>query len=147
MFKSDTDNDCTDLPLAGEVEASLGSGAFVINERITGHIPFPNELLKRLRASADHCYVINTRGESMYPTIIGGKDQLLVDSSKKELFDGKLYLIRVEETLAAKRLQKLTQGRIKVISDNKDFESYILDPKQDNFEIIGQILHISRNTA
>jgi phage repressor protein C with HTH and peptisase S24 domain len=35
-------------------------------------------------------------------------------------------------------------GKIKVISDNKEFDSYELDAKSDNIEILWQILWISR---
>lgn len=134
------------LPVRGDITASLGAGSFVNCETVTEKFPLPLSLMKKIGASPEHSCIINTTGESMYPTIIGGQDLIMIDESKKEIFDGKIYLIRMENSLFAKRLQKLPQGRIKVISDNPEYESYIVDLKDESidFAIIGRVMWISR---
>lgn len=134
------------LPVRGDLSASLGGGREVFCEAVTEEFPMPKSLMQKIGASPEHSFIINTSGESMYPTIIGGKDQIMIDASKKEIYDGKIYLIRIDNSLFAKRLQKLPQGKIKVISDNQNYESYIIDLKDEsiNFDVIGQIVWISR---
>ena len=134
------------MPVRGDISASLGAGSFVNCETVTEYFPLPKSLMKKIGASPEHSCIINTSGESMYPTIIGGQDLILIDESKKEIFDGKIYLIRMDNSLFAKRLQKLPQNRIKVISDNPDYDSYIIDLKDESvdFAVIGKIMWISR---
>lgn len=134
------------MPVRGDISASLGFGSFVNCETVTEKFPLPKSLMKKIGASPEHCCIINTSGESMYPTIIGGQDQIMIDESKKEIFDGKIYLIRMENSLFAKRLQKLPKNKIKVISDNTDYESYVIDLNDESidFDIIGRVMWISR---
>jgi len=134
------------MPVRGDLSASLGGGREVFCEEVTEHFAIPKSLMKKIGASPEHSCIINTDGASMYPTIIGGQDQIMIDESKKEIFDGKIYLFRMENSLFAKRLQKLPKNRIKVISDNPEYESYIIDLNDENanFSIIGRVMWISR---
>lgn len=134
------------LPIRGDIEASLGKGKDIFSETVTDRFCLPKSLIKKIGASVEDSCIINTDGSSMYPTIIGGQDQILVDTSKKEIFDGKIYVFRMENTLFAKRLQKLPKNRLKVISDNPDYESYIIDLNDESidFDIIGRVMWISR---
>jgi phage repressor protein C with HTH and peptisase S24 domain len=75
----------------------------------------------------------------MYPTLNTG-DKVLVDTSKKDITDGKIYILRIENDLKIKRLHKLSRGRVEVISDNKNYSADILDPERDDFEICGKVL-------
>ena len=139
-------DEIVNMPIRGDIAASLGNGSNVFCEEVTEQFPLPKSLIKKIGASPEHSCIINTTGESMYPTIIGGKDQIMIDQSKKEIFDGKVYLIRIDNSLFAKRLQKLPHSKIKVISDNPSYESYTIDLKDESidFDIIGQIVWISR---
>lgn len=134
------------IPARGEISASLGAGKDVFSEAVTETICFPKSIFKKIGANPDYSCIINTSGESMYPTIIGGEDQIMVDLSQTEIFDGKIYLIRIENSLFAKRLQKLPKNKLKVISDNKEYDAYILDLNDEtlNFAVIGRIVWISR---
>lgn len=134
------------LPVCGDIEASLGNGRDIFSEEVTEKFCIPKSLMKKIGASPTDSCIINTAGSSMYPTIIGGQDQILIDLSKKEIYDGKIYVFRMENTLFAKRLQKLPKNKIKVISDNPDYESYIIDLNDESidFDIIGRVMWISR---
>ena len=102
--------------------------------------------MKTIGASIQDSSIIHTNGDSMYPTIIGGCDKILVDTSKTDIYDGKIYVIRLDNSILAKRLQKLPAGVLKIISDNPTYESYNIDLKDEslNFQIIGRILWLSR---
>ena len=86
--------------------------------------------------------MIFASGDSMTPTIEGG-DSLLIDLSKREVYDGRIYCVRIEGQLYAKRLQKIPPYQIKVISDNKEkYDPFYVDFSKNidyDFEVIGEI--------
>lgn len=134
------------LPMCGDIAASLGMGKEIFSEEVTSRFCLPRSLFKQIGANPDTCCIINTDGASMYPTIIGGQDLIMVDTSQIEIFDGKIYLIRIENSLFAKRLQKLPKNNLKIISDNPAYDSYVLNLEDEtlNFKVIGRIVWISR---
>ena len=75
------------------------------------------------------------------PTIEGG-DSLLVDNERKEIYDGKIYCVRIDGQLYAKRLQKIPPDTVVIVSDNPKYRSFEIDlrrcPDYD-FEVIGEI--------
>lgn len=134
-------DDCFDVPVRGEVQASMGYGVQVYDESQTGTYSISKKLAKDIGVNLNNCEMIFAKGDSMTPTIIGG-DSLLVDKSKIEIYDGSIYCVRIDGLLYAKRLQKLSNSKLKVISDNKDYEPIIIDflkqPDID-FAVIGEV--------
>ena len=144
-LKRDT-SDCIALPVRGNVAASMGYGVDVYDESQTETYFVSLQFLKEIGANTDKTEVIFAKGDSMEPTIYGG-DRLFVDMSKKEIYDGKVYCIRYEGNLYAKRLQKIPTSTIVVISDNPKYESWKIDFSKElefDFEIIGEILYWGR---
>lgn len=135
--------DYTNLPIKGNVSASMGCGITVYDETHTGTYAISNQLAKDINANLSQSDIIFAKGDSMEPTIIGG-DSLLVDRSKRDVYDGRIYCIRYEGELYAKRLQKLPPNKIKIISDNQaKYDSWYVDFSQDinfDFEVIGEVL-------
>ena len=141
-IKQNINNDFINLPVYGDVYASMGHGVTIYNETQTGVYPISNQLAHDLGISKNKSQIIFARGDSMLPTIEGG-DSLLVDMSKIEIYDGKIYCVRIDGQLYAKRLQKIPPSKIKVISDNKDkYDPFYIDFSQDfdfDFAVIGEI--------
>lgn len=138
----DLGEDFADIPVRGDVFASMGSGITVYNEEKTGVYRISRELARDLGVKIPNTEMIVARGDSMSPTIEDG-DSLLVDLSKKEIYDGKLYCVRINGQLYAKRLQLIPPTKIKVISDNKDkYDPFYVDSMDEltyDFCIIGEI--------
>jgi len=135
------DENTVSIPVLGDVEASMGYGVTVYNENQTAIYNISKQLARDLGISEQFTKMIFARGNSMQPTIQGG-DSLLVDMSKVEVYDGKIYCIRKEGQLYAKRLQRLSATQLKIISDNKDYEPIIIDFKKDidiDFAILGEV--------
>lgn len=125
------------------IEVSAGFGSF--NEGITqpdGLVPYDNALLHALGVKATHCGVFWANGYSMQPTIFDG-DQLLVDFSKKEVKNEKIYLVQNNDSIWVKRVKLLWDG-VELISDNRDeYEPIkITADEAQNLQIIGQIVHV-----
>ena len=134
-------DDCILFPVRSEVHVSMGYGVTVYDETQTGAYAISRKLASDLGVKPDNADIIFGTGNSMEPTILGG-DALLVDRNRKNINDGKIYCIRHDGQLKAKRLQQISKKRIKVISDNKDYEPITIDFEKEldvDFEVIGEI--------
>ena len=79
--------------------------------------------------------------------VIDDRDLLLVDLSNKDFIDEGIYVVRLENTLLVKRLQKIPNG-IVLISDNPQYAPITLN--SDNFNendaaIIGKVISVIKN--
>ncbi len=139
-----TDNEIKFLkiPVFGNVTASMGYGISVYDENQTGVYEISSKLAKDIGIVSGKTQMIFASGDSMYPTIEGG-DSLLIDTSKKEVYDGRIYCVRIDGQLYAKRLQKIPPNTVKVISDNeKKYDPFYVDFSKDisfDFDVIGEI--------
>ena len=134
-------NDCVALPVRGDVNASCGFGVTICNEGQTGMYTIGRKLAKDLGISISESEIIFAKGDSMSPTIEGG-DGILVDTSKKEVYDGAIYCVRIEGQLYAKRLQKIPPKKVLVVSDNQKYKSFEVDFSKNidfDFEVIGEV--------
>jgi phage repressor protein C with HTH and peptisase S24 domain len=95
------------------------------------------------KGNLENFVLFAVRSDSMDPTITDG-DFVLIDRSQKEVVVGNIYALRIENAVMVNRLQPMGDRRIKVMSDNKLYESYELDFGIGDIEIIGQIIWIGR---
>lgn len=134
-------DDCLSIPVRGDVTASMGYGITIYDESQTGTYQISRKLAFDLGIMPERTEMIFASGDSMLPTIEGG-DSLLVDLNRKEVYDGRIYCVRIEGQLYAKRLQKIPPTKIIVISDNQKYQSFEIDFSQQidfDFEIIGEV--------
>lgn len=135
------DDDCLSIPVRGDVTASMGYGVTIYDEKQTGIYQISSKLANDLGINPQKTEMIFASGDSMLPTIVGG-DSLLVDLNRKEVYDGRIYCVRIEGQLYAKRLQKIPPTKIIVISDNQKYQSFEIDFSKQidfDFEIIGEV--------
>ncbi|OGP52709.1 MAG: hypothetical protein A2Y65_07300 [Deltaproteobacteria bacterium RBG_13_52_11] len=95
------------------------------------------------KGNVEDLVLIEVRGDSMDPTITDG-DAVLIDCSKKQVVAGNTYALRTKNVVMVKRLQPIGDTRIKVMSDNKLYDSYEIDLEMGDIEIIGQVIWIGR---
>ena len=136
-----SDEDCIVIPVRGGVTASLGYGVTVYNESQTATYSISKKLACDLGVNMSQTEMIFAQGDSMMPTIDGG-DSLLVDHGRKEIYDGKIYCVRIDGQLYAKRLQKIPPSRVLVVSDNPKYRSFEVNLNEErdyDFEVIGEI--------
>ena len=122
-----------------EVAAAAGSGAEVYDETVTAKVPFRSSWLRRNRINPRHCKIINVRGDSMEPTLPHGC-QVIVDRNRKELRNGRIYVMRTEEGLVVKRVKQNAQGWW-LMSDNPTWAPLFLSEDTD---IIGEVRWTAR---
>lgn len=135
------DDNSLNIIVRGDVSASMGFGVTVYNENQTGTYQISKKLASDLGIIPEKTEMIFASGDSMLPTIEGG-DSLLIDLNRKEIYDGRIYCVRIDGQLYAKRLQKIPPSKVIVISDNQKYQSFEIDfsKKIDfDFEVIGEI--------
>jgi phage repressor protein C with HTH and peptisase S24 domain len=75
---------------------------------------------------------MNVKGDSMAPTIKNG-DTVLIDTARRNVYDGNIYALRLDQTIAIKRLSLLPGNRIMILPDNKaEYPPYYAELKEVN---------------
>lgn len=72
--------------------------------------------------------LIQVSGDSMFPTLNDG-DFVVIDEAKSHGVDG-IYAINLHNQILIKRLKFKLDGTIQIISDNKEYEMEIYNPKE-----------------
>lgn len=136
----DKDNIFYNIPVRGEVSASCGYGINIIDETQTATFAISSKFIRDIGINPKYTELIFARGDSMEPTIFGG-DSLLVDLSRKSIYEGSIFCIRLNGQLYSKRLQQLSNSVINIISDNPEYENRKIDLNDESidFEIIGEV--------
>lgn len=125
-----------------DVFGSCGSGSMVFSET-SEKISVTKELITNYSASNKYS-VISARGSSMSP-VINDDDKLVIQHDLGgQIVDDTVYLFRYNDELFIKRLVK-NVDQIVCISENPRFQDRIIEPKGDNFSIIGKVVGLFRS--
>lgn len=137
-----SNDNCIDLDYFSDVWASCGTGA-VVFEETSEKLSVPTSLIQNY-SSSNRYSVINSRGDSMTP-FIQDRDKLIVEHwNGGQIIDNCIYVFRYANELFVKRLVKnITQIVIK--SENPLYEPIKITDKDQDFEIIGQIVGLMRD--
>jgi len=125
------------------VEGKISAGNGIIpNNVVIDFLAFRTDWIKN-KGNPEKMALIQVSGDSMYPTLQNG-DLVMIDLDKKCLDpQGGIYAITIGEEIMIKRLQTLpAKGKIKIISDNKLYESYEMNP--ENVIINGKVIWFGR---
>lgn len=125
-----------------DVSAAAGAGAVVSGEEVLDVLAFKKSwLASELRVSEKDLALIFVSGESMEPTLRPGDMALIVKQEGQPVDDG-IFVVRLEDALLVKRLQRLPGGRLQVSSDNPAYRPFEIDMKTQgrDFAIIGKVV-------
>ncbi len=123
------------LPLCDAI-ASSGAGSYVDDDAVIGSRAFSKQWIREEGLNSSYLTLIKCKGDSMDPTLKSG-DTLLVDRSVTEVTDDAIYVLRLDDVLVVKRLQKIYDGSIYIKSDNTAYA-----PHQVPRSAIGASVHI-----
>ena len=114
-----------------DIQASAGAGAVALAEDIQDFMSVSREWLSRYVSPSSRIGIIETRGDSMEPTIRDG-DILMVthDIDDDGVAGGGIFVISVEGHLMVKRLQRRLNGDMQIVSDNKHYENETIPADQ-----------------
>lgn len=129
-----------------DVRAGAGAGAVIESERVVDHLAFKNNWVSNvLGVSGKNLALITTVGDSMHPTLQNG-DLVLLDTSRSKVEGDAIYCFRDGDgNLMIKRIQRLPDGVIVVISDNKEYKQYsLVGEKAESLAVVGRVVWFGR---
>jgi phage repressor protein C with HTH and peptisase S24 domain len=125
-----------------DVFGSCGSGCMVFSEA-KEQIAVTQDIITNYSPNNQYS-IISARGSSMSPTI-NDDDRLVIQHNvENQIIDDTVYLFRYNDELFIKRLVK-NVDQIVCISENPRFQDRIIEPKGDNFFIIGKVVGLFRS--
>jgi phage repressor protein C with HTH and peptisase S24 domain len=121
-----------------DIHASAGGGSDVEFEEME-HLEIPEQFLFMLGGKRElrNIEAINVSGDSMEPTF-SYNDIVFINRAKTDLHRGGVFTIRTEAGLFIKRVQKRTDGKIDIISDNKIYSTQTLSLNE--VKVIGRVV-------
>ena len=139
--KSNLPTDQIQIPFY-EISASAGSGELVLSEEMNSLVSFDTNFLRNeLHVDPKQTFLMLVRGDSMTPTL--NNNAVMMVNREIDGFSDGIYVIRMDGSLIVKRLQVIPNGVIKVISDNKDYQTYEINKKDfesGDYELIGRVV-------
>lgn len=122
------------------VEASAGHGTQIDTETGTGYYAFNQKWLDRRGLKSNSLSVISVRGDSMEPDLYDN-DLLLLDHAQTDLIDSQIYAVQFSNDLYVKRIQRLPDDQIHLISRNLAYPPIVVNyPIADGIKIIGRVV-------
>jgi hypothetical protein len=128
---------------------SAGSGALNGNAEVIGHLAFRRDWLTKVGISPGHARVARIWGDSMAPGIADG-DLVLIDTARtladlpkrapKDRRPGPIYAFKQDGEARVKRLERIADRSMALLSDNPAFQVEVIDPTDRDFELLGQVV-------
>lgn len=120
-----------------DAQCSAGSGAWNEHCQVLTHLAFTRHSLRNHNLTPDHLSAIRIDGDSMEPALEAG-DTVLIDHTRTQIEGEGIYIIRLEDHLYAKRLQRSFDG-VSIISENPAYRELLVPrDRLDELEIIGR---------
>lgn len=96
--------------------------------------------LQKHRLRADKLKVFHVSGDSMEPVLFDG-DSITVNTADTEILNGRVYAFTYAGEFRVKRLRKLMNGSISVLSDNPSWDTEIIPTAETvNIHIVGRVV-------
>jgi len=128
-----------------DVQASAGYGSLIQSEQIVDYLAFKRSwVASDLRMDPTELVLITVQGDSMEPTLFDG-DLILVDLNENQLRRDAIYVLRVDEALMAKRIQRIYNGGLNIISDNQTYAPFTISREEtDTLKVLGRVVWVGR---
>ena len=133
----------TKIRYFADINASAGGGGFNYDEDFE-YISIDKKLLDSLyktnSSNPNSIAALNVIGDSMEPTLYD-KEIILFDKDSLEIQNGGIFIIGTTAGLFVKRLALRINGSIELSSDNKTYNSDIIEQDElDSIKIFGKVI-------
>jgi transcriptional regulator with XRE-family HTH domain len=100
--------------------------------------------ISELQVEPEDLLLFCIEGESMKPTLF--PDDIVLANLKDTIVRDGLYVVKIENALMIKRLQRLSKDLIQVSSDNPAYESWIINLSEFTQRLViqGRVIRVSR---
>ncbi|MCX2697043.1 XRE family transcriptional regulator [Ochrobactrum chromiisoli] len=128
-----------------DIQAAAGDGIIPVGENgEDSGISIARSFLRRIGAHPNSCVLLESKGDSMLPSIPGGS-LLVVDRSKTEIEDDMVFVFRVGPGIKVKRAVWRIDGNLDLVSDNDKYPPETYGPdRADEIAPIGRVMLILR---
>lgn len=128
-----------------DVDVGAGDGRSVPSEQVVDHLAFRADwIFQVMGLDPWHLALVSVRGDSMEPTLKEG-DLVLLDRREQKARNDAIYVLRLDDELIAKRLQRGFDGSLTIQSDNPAYERQVLSAEQvDRLKIVGRVIWTGR---
>ncbi|HEY6420253.1 MAG TPA: helix-turn-helix transcriptional regulator [Candidatus Binataceae bacterium] len=121
-----------------DFRVATGRGAPMRSEQVVDYLAFKTEWVQQqLNTDPHNLLLIEAVGDSMAPTL-EHSDLLLVDLSEPRFRQDGVYVLRRNDELIVKRLQRRADGKLVIRSDNPAYEPLVVAP--EGVGIIGRVI-------
>nr|WP_089084536.1 helix-turn-helix transcriptional regulator [Aquitalea magnusonii] len=127
------------------LKAAAGHGAAVSGEKPMFTMSFRKYWIENyLRVDPKDLSVLSVKGDSM-EGVLNDRDVILVNHADTHLTSG-LYVLRVDNDLIVKRVQKLPGAKLRVLSANEAYDPFEIDMNSPDvdFSVIGRVVWFGR---
>jgi|SRR5579862_2987556 len=123
-------------------QASIGAGGSALrSEQVVDYLAFKREWVRaRLNTDSRNLLLIEALGDAMSPTL-DDRDLLLVDLSEPHFRHDGAYVLRRDNDLEVRRLQRRPDGTLNVICDNNAYPPSVV--ATDSIHIIGRVIWVA----
>ena len=120
------------------IAVSAGGGAYEAEENYES-LALPEYFISMLggKENLKNIDAINVVGDSMEPTL-NSDNIIFIDKTKKDALRDGIYAFTTTHGLFVKRIQRRVDGKLDIISDNKDYPSQVLN--KNDLEILGKVV-------
>ena len=135
-----------DITFIPHVDLKVSAGYGSISDEINmtkDYMAFLKEwIFKNVHVSVESLVLFTVNGDSMDSPTSQIKDGglILADKSITEFKNDGVYVIALDDALYVKRLQILPGRRLKVKSDNLNYDPFEVALDTDNFHIVGKVI-------
>ena len=120
------------------VSVSAGGGAYEADENYES-LALPPYFVNMLggKDNLKNIDAINVVGDSMEPTL-NNDNIIFIDKTKNDASRDGIYAFTTTHGLFVKRIQRRVDGKLDIISDNKDYPAQVLN--KNDLEILGRVI-------
>jgi phage repressor protein C with HTH and peptisase S24 domain len=127
-----------------DLKASAGHGLAILENETAGSIGISERFLRELGLIPANVLILQSSGESMYPTITDGS-VLIVDRSATYPSTEKVYVLSIAGDLFVKRVRREIDSALTLLSDN-DGPQYapmrIAPEDLEHLRIVGRVVYV-----
>ena len=123
-----------------DAHCSAGHGSWTEGAQVLAQLAFTTYSLRKQGLDPSKLSAIRVDGDSMEGILSHG-DTVVIDHGRNSLEGEAIYVIRLDDHLYAKRLQRQFDGAVSIISQNKEYQTMTV-PKErlGDLEIIGRVV-------
>ncbi len=124
------------------VEGPAVQGFPIVSDQVVDYLALKLEWVRRhLRAEAGNLILIEAVGDSMSPTF-SESDLLIVDLGEPRFKHEGIYVLRRDNDLFVRRIQRRPDGKLMIRSDNRAYDPCVV--RGERLRIIGRVIWAGR---